>query len=70
MGLHVEAEVGQEEAVRHRGVAQLVLDTSDKRVNSFYYPIDTWADFIFFNFCMDRGASHQLEDVRAGSYGP
>src|SRR5439155_12409110 len=30
--------------------------TSDKRVNIFYYPIDTWADFVFFNFCMDRGA--------------
>ena len=44
--------------------------TSDKRVNIFYYPIDTWADFIFFNFCMDRGAGHQLEDVRASSYGP
>ena len=39
--------------------------TDDKRVNIFYYPIDTWADFIFFNFCMDRGAGHQLEDVRA-----
>ena len=44
--------------------------TSDKRVNIFYYPIDTWADFIFFNFCMDRGAGHQLEDVRGCSYGP
>jgi len=44
--------------------------TSDKRVNIFYYPIDTWADFIFFNFCMDRGAGHQLEDVRQSSYGP
>ena len=44
--------------------------TSDKRVNIFYYPIDTWADFIFFNFCMDRGAGHQLEDVRHASYGP
>jgi ring-1,2-phenylacetyl-CoA epoxidase subunit PaaA len=39
-------------------------------VNIFYYPIDTWADFIFFNFCMDRGAGHQLEDVRQSSYGP
>ena len=28
--------------------------TDDKRVNIFYYPIDTWADFIFFNFCMSR----------------
>jgi len=44
--------------------------TRDKRVNIFYYPIDTWADFVFFNFCMDRGAGHQLEDVRASSYGP
>lgn len=44
--------------------------TSDKRVNIFYYPIESWADFIFFNFCMDRGAGHQLEDVRQCSYGP
>jgi ring-1,2-phenylacetyl-CoA epoxidase subunit PaaA len=44
--------------------------TSDKRVNIFYYPIETWADFVFFNFCMDRGAGHQLEDVRQCSYGP
>jgi ring-1,2-phenylacetyl-CoA epoxidase subunit PaaA len=44
--------------------------TADKRVNIFYYPIDTWADFTFFNFCMDRGAGHQLEDVRQCSYGP
>ena len=44
--------------------------TADKRVNIFYYPIDTWADFVFFNFCMDRGAGHQLEDVRGCSYGP
>ena len=42
----------------------------DKRVNIFYYPIDRWADFVFFNFCMDRGAGHQLEDVRHCSYGP
>ena len=44
--------------------------TADKRVNIFYYPIETWADFVFFNFCMDRGAGHQLEDVRRCSYGP
>ncbi len=42
----------------------------DKRVNIFYYPIDRWSDFVFFNFCMDRGAGHQLEDVRHCSYGP
>ncbi|MBI4064035.1 MAG: phenylacetate-CoA oxygenase subunit PaaI [Elusimicrobia bacterium] len=42
----------------------------DKRVNIFYYPIDTWYDFIMFNFCMDRGAGHQLEDAKDCSYKP
>lgn len=42
----------------------------DKRVNIFYYTIDTWADFVMFQFCMDRGAGHQLEDVRKSTYGP
>lgn len=42
----------------------------DKRVNIFYYPIDTWADFIMFNFMMDRGAGHQLEDGLECSYEP
>jgi ring-1,2-phenylacetyl-CoA epoxidase subunit PaaA len=49
------------------GTARL---SSDKRVNIFYYPIDTWSDFVMFNFCMDRGAGHQLEDARRCSYGP
>ncbi len=43
---------------------------ADKRVNIFYYPIDTWYDFIMFNFCMDRGAGHQLEDSLDCSYKP
>jgi ring-1,2-phenylacetyl-CoA epoxidase subunit PaaA len=43
---------------------------SDKRVNIFYYPIESWADFVMFNFLMDRGAGHQLEDVKTSSYGP
>lgn len=42
----------------------------DKRVNIFYYPIETWYDFIMFNFCMDRGAGHQLEDAMDCSYKP
>lgn len=42
----------------------------DKRVNIFYYPIENWADFVMFNFLMDRGAGHQLEDVKTSSYGP
>jgi len=43
---------------------------SDKRVNIFYYTIDSWADFVMFNFLMDRGAGHQLEDVKVSSFGP
>jgi ring-1,2-phenylacetyl-CoA epoxidase subunit PaaA len=43
---------------------------SDKRVNIFYYPIETWTDFVMFNFCMDRGAGHQLEDALTCSYAP
>lgn len=44
--------------------------TQDKRVNIFFYPIETWTDFIMFNFCMDRGAGHQLEDALECSYAP
>jgi ring-1,2-phenylacetyl-CoA epoxidase subunit PaaA len=64
---HDEIFTMRVEASRDIGTARI---TSDKRVNIFYYPIETWADFIFFNFCMDRGAGHQLEDVRSCSYGP
>jgi ring-1,2-phenylacetyl-CoA epoxidase subunit PaaA len=42
----------------------------DKRVNIFYYPIETWTDFVTFQTCMDRGAGHQLEDVKLSSYIP
>lgn len=43
---------------------------TDKRVNIFYYSIDSWPDFVMFNFLMDRGAGHQLEDVKRSTYGP
>jgi ring-1,2-phenylacetyl-CoA epoxidase subunit PaaA len=43
---------------------------TDARVNIFYYPIDSWADFVAFNFLMDRGAGHQLEDGLTCSYQP
>jgi ring-1,2-phenylacetyl-CoA epoxidase subunit PaaA len=43
---------------------------ADKRVNIFYYPINTWTDFVMFNFCMDRGAGHQLEDSLEATYRP
>lgn len=42
----------------------------DARVNIFYYPIESWADFVTFNFLMDRGAGHQLQDGLEGSYLP
>src|SRR5258708_38901862 len=75
LGVDVEAHVRQhDESFTMRIAADADIGTqritTDKRVNIFYYPIDTWADFIFFNFCMDRGAGHQLEDVRGCSYGP
>jgi ring-1,2-phenylacetyl-CoA epoxidase subunit PaaA len=73
-------DVGDHVGTHDRGFAERLGDAdadigtarirSDKRVNIFYYPIDTWADFVMFNFCMDRGAGHQLEDVRQSSYGP
>ena len=73
-------DVGQHVAAHDRSFAVRLEDSeadigtarisADKRVNIFYYPIDTWADFVMFNFCMDRGAGHQLEDVRTSSYGP
>lgn len=43
---------------------------NDQRVNIFYYPIETWADFIMFNVLMDRAAGHQLDDAARCSYGP
>jgi ring-1,2-phenylacetyl-CoA epoxidase subunit PaaA len=75
LGVDVDAHVQQhDETFTMRIAAAADIGTSritaDKRVNIFYYPIETWADFVFFNFCMDRGAGHQLEDVRRGSYGP
>jgi len=75
LGVDVDTHVrGHDAAFTMRIEADADIGTAriaaDKRVNIFYYPIDTWADFIFFNFCMDRGAGHQLEDVRQCSYGP
>lgn len=72
--------VDVEEHIRSQDLALRVDDpdadlgtgrlTPDKRVNIFYYPIETWTDFVMFNFCMDRGAGHQLEDAKQSSYGP
>jgi ring-1,2-phenylacetyl-CoA epoxidase subunit PaaA len=76
LGVEVEARVRthDESFARRLDDSEADIGTArvaaDKRVNIFYYPIDTWADFVMFNFCMDRGAGHQLEDVRHSSYGP
>src|SRR5207249_791800 len=76
LGFDVEAHVRPHEQEFGRRIDDPEADigtarlSTDKRVNIFYYPIDTWADFVMFNFCMDRGAGHQLEDVRHSSYGP
>ena len=43
--------------------------TADKRVNIFYYPIDTWADFVFFNFCMDRAPATSSRTCAAAPTG-
>jgi ring-1,2-phenylacetyl-CoA epoxidase subunit PaaA len=76
LGVDVGAHVGTHDQSFARRLDDSEADigtarvAADKRVNIFYYPIDTWADFVMFNFCMDRGAGHQLEDVRDSSYGP
>src|SRR3970040_886097 len=64
LGVDVDAHVrAHDEAFAMRIDASADIGTTrisaDKRVNIFYYPIDTWADFTFFNFCMDSGAGPQ-----------
>jgi len=74
LGVDVDAHVARHDFTLRLDDAAADIGTArvaaDKRVNIFYYPIERWSDFIFFNFCMDRGAGHQLEDVRHCSYGP
>jgi ring-1,2-phenylacetyl-CoA epoxidase subunit PaaA len=74
LGMDTDAHVAEQEfnfrldnAVDNIGVER---KKQDNRVNIFYYPIETWEDFIMFNFCMDRGAGHQLEDALDSSYAP
>jgi len=74
LGIDTEAHIAQHDySMRiEDGEANIGAErkADDGRVNIFYYPIETWVDFIMFNFCMDRGAGHQLHDVLQGSYGP
>jgi ring-1,2-phenylacetyl-CoA epoxidase subunit PaaA len=74
LGVDVQAHVARHDFTLRLDAGGADIGTArvaeDRRVNIFYYPIDTWTDFVFFNFCMDRGAGHQLEDVRHCSYGP
>lgn len=72
LGVDVDSRVQQHD-YDYR-IAQGELGTAragdDARVNIFYYPIEAWADFVTFNFLMDRGAGHQLEDGLECSYTP
>ncbi|HVA87142.1 MAG TPA: Phenylacetic acid catabolic protein [Candidatus Saccharimonadales bacterium] len=72
LGIDVDSRVEQHD-FNYR-IAQENIGTdrvgTDARVNIFYYPIETWADFVTFNFLMDRGAGHQLEDGLVCSYVP
>lgn len=73
LGIDVEARVQSFNfALRVDDTADLGTErvADDARVNIFYYPIKTWADFIMFNVLMDRGAGFQLQDVERSSYGP
>ena len=72
IGFEVDAHVAQHEWALRVDLQDIGAErmAGDKRVNIFYYPIDSWADFIMFNFCMDRGASHQLYDAEHCSYAP
>src|SRR4051794_14391 len=72
LGIDVDKRVDEHDynfRVRQENIGTQRVGT-DQRVNIFYYPIETWADFVTFNFLMDRGAGHQLEDGLQGSYAP
>jgi len=74
LGVDVDEIIKQADYTMRVAAEAAELGTSrasdDKRVNIFYYTIDSWTDFIMFNFCMDRAAGHQLDDVLKSSYGP
>jgi ring-1,2-phenylacetyl-CoA epoxidase subunit PaaA len=74
LGVDIDKRIKEQDFAYRLGEDNTNIGTQraakDKRVNIFYYPIETWTDFILFNFCMDRGAGHQLEDAMDSSYGP
>lgn len=73
LGIDVESYIAKHDYTFRMPPGQEVTKerlTEDKRVNIFYYPIETWTDFVMFNFLMDRGAGHQLEDTLDSSYAP
>ena len=73
LGVDIESRVKQFDYTLRVG-EEVELGTTraakDQRVNIFYYPINTWYDFIMFNVLMDRGAGHQLQDAVESSWGP
>lgn len=73
LGVDVESRIRQYDFTLRVGENEYLGSAraaDDQRVNIFYYPIETWTDFVLFNVLMDRAAGHQLEDVLHGSYGP
>jgi ring-1,2-phenylacetyl-CoA epoxidase subunit PaaA len=72
IGFNVDAHVAEHEWAMRVDASNIGTErmAADKRVNIFYYPIETWVDFIMFNFMMDRGAAHQLYDAEHCSYAP
>lgn len=73
LGVDVDSQIEQHDYTKRvESVAELGAGRAgtDQRVNIFYYPIDNWADYVMFNFMMDRAAGHQLADVKDCSYGP
>jgi ring-1,2-phenylacetyl-CoA epoxidase subunit PaaA len=72
IGFDVEAHVAEHKWDLRVDASNIGTEriADDKRVNIFYYPINTWVDFIMFNFMMDRGAAHQLYDAEHCSYAP
>jgi len=74
LGVDVPAHIGRHDFALRLDDANADIGTgraaADQRVNIFYYPIDRWSDFVFFNFCIDRGACLHRVDVRQCSYGP
>jgi len=41
-----------------------------RRINVLHFRIDTWAEFVMCNFCLDRHSAHALTEFEKSSYNP